>query len=372
MTIKLTHHVGQYRAELFDDFVARLLTAMHPQATLSRKIALRLPHDGAFRSVSIDFRLTSRSGDIVIETKAPYTEPADQALEKALERFRTIVALLSSGRIQAFILALPAALPQKLLEAFKQIQNSTSPPSAMVVLWDEYELKKLAKKYLGADIKTFSVEELENVLRIESPAPLVSAPKAGVNENVVALVADFCSFTKFVEASGGYTDLLESMMGRFYRETRQAIRQEQGFLDKYMGDGVLAYWFGHDAGRSLERCVQRLVGIAVNLADEWQDQIDSAVEIKGLRAGAAIGTILFVSEERPPGLPLHAIGNPVNVAHRLQGEAEPNSLVVSNRLRLRFFEGRPDFERIDHLSLKGINPVVAWRKSFGKVVGGSD
>ena len=365
----MDHQLGQYRAELFDELIARLLTAMYPEAEVTRKIALRVPHRGAFRSVSIDFRVRVSASDIIVEIKAPYTDAVADVVNSALRNLKTVVNSLSPSRTKCFILAIPTSFPQASCAALEETRHAACASGASVLVWDGDELLKLVREHLSIEIESFSVDEVKRALGLESDAePAVTSMVGldeGLKEDVVVLVADFCSFSRFVQASGSDTELITSVMARFYRETRQAINEGNGVLDKYMGDGILAYWFGEDASAQLETCLQRLIGIAVNLAEEWQDQIDYPVGVKGLRAGAAIGSVLFVSEQ-PPSYPIHAIGDPVNIAARLQGAAEPNSLVISNRLRKRFFGARDDFEEVGSFDLKNIGNVIAWRKTFGK------
>jgi class 3 adenylate cyclase len=365
----MNHQLGQYRAELFDELVARLLAAMYPQASVTRKIALRLPHKGAFRSVGIDFRVGLPSGDIVVETKAPYTDAVADVVNNALRSLKTVVELLSPGRIKTFMLAIPTSFPQVSSGLLEETRLVADAVGATVKVWDGDELLKLVREHLSTEITSFSVDDLKKALGTESVAGPSDAPLVGLSDglkdDVVILVADFCSFSRFVQASSNDTGLVASVMARFYRETRQAIKASNGHLDKFMGDGILAYWFGEDAGAAIVRCVEQLMGISVNLAEEWQDQIDYAVDPKGLRAGAALGSVLFVSEQ-PPNPLIHAIGDSVNIAARLQGMAEPNSLMISNRLRKRFFGARDDFGEVAPFNLKNIGKVIAWRKSFGK------
>lgn len=363
----MDHQLGQYRAELFDELIARLLAAMYPKAHVTRRIALRVPHKGAFRSVSIDFRVDIAAGDVVVETKAPYTDAVADFVNSALRSLKTIIELLSPSRIKTFVFAIPTSFPQVSCAALEETQLAASAMGATVKVWDADELLKLVREHLSINITSFSIDELKSALGLDSAAEPAAVSLVGLQEglqdDVVVLVADFCSFSRFVQASGADTGLITSVMARFYRETRQAIRKGGGFLDKYMGDGILVYWFGEEAGVQLETCLRRLMGIAVNLAEEWQDQLDYSVEPKGLRAGAAIGRVMFVSEQ-PPNLTIHAIGEPVNIAARLQGEAEPNSLLISNRLRKRFFGAREDFEEVGPFDLKNIGNVIAWRKTF--------
>ncbi len=366
----MNHRVGQFRAELFDELVGRLLKAVYPEAVIMQRYALRVPHNARFRSVSIDFRLKLPSGDVIVETKAPYIEPVVGTMESAIRRFNTIVELLASDRIRTFILAIPTTVPESLQGTLREIQQKAEAQSAVVVVWDESALLQLVRQHLALDLTSFSLDELKRVLRPASTVDLVQLPAPGLHNNVVILMADFCSFTSFMNATRNFNaygksnghQYVESIMGRFYRETRKAIYDHQGVVDKYIGDGVLAYWFG-DNGANFELCFKRMMEIAVNLADEWQDEIDDSVEPTGLRGGCAIGDVLVVAEDSENFL-RHVISHQINLASRLQGEAAPNSVVISNQLRKRFFTARDDFEK-RRISLKGIGPVVAWQKTFG-------
>jgi adenylate cyclase len=152
-------------------------------------------------------------------------------------------------------------------------------------------------------------------------------------------------------------------MGRFYRGSRQIVVECGGLLDKFMGDGLLAYWVPPaGASENVLHCVRALVGLAGKLAAEWQDQVDLSVEPKGMRVGAAIGPVLFIPENVDRSGPVQAVGECLNLASRLQGLAEPNSLVVSNRLKSRCYSGDDAFVELPPTAVKNIGEVVAWRR----------
>ena len=159
---------------------------------------------------------------------------------------------------------------------------------------------------------------------------------------MIALVADFCSYSKFVHGSFGERELIVSVMGRFYRETRRIVASAGAYLDKYAGDGLLAFWFTDGAvpaeviASSINECVYQLIGTSLAIAKEWQDRINLAVRPTGMRVGADVGPVLFISEQLDSNPPFHAIGESINLATRLQAAAKPNTLVVSNRLKGAF------------------------------------
>jgi class 3 adenylate cyclase len=191
----------------------------------------------------------------------------------------------------------------------------------------------------------------------------------GEYDNVVVLCCDFVSYSKFVHASGSDRDLIVSVMGRFYRETRAIVAMAGGILDKFMGDGILAFWRTDGAsmeevGARLSSCVYDLTGTALAIAESWQDEIDLAVDPTGMTFGAAIGTVLLISENHDSKPPIHAIGECINLAARLQAQARPNTMLVTNKLKKACFAADAAFKESESIEAKNIGKVMVWRKAY--------
>jgi class 3 adenylate cyclase len=104
---------------------------------------------------------------------------------------------------------------------------------------------------------------------------------------------------------------------------------------------VAAVWGLHEPSDTMLHEIleagQELTSIARHVADEWQSHIDLLVEPKGLRLGLSYGGVTVVRRDGVyPGLLL--FGNPLNLAARLQGAAQPNQLVCSNSAYKRMQE----------------------------------
>jgi class 3 adenylate cyclase len=142
-----------------------------------------------------------------------------------------------------------------------------------------------------------------------------------------------------------------------------------GIVDKYMGDGILAFWTGDaekpkELARRVDECIYQLIGTSLGIAKEWQEQIDFSVRPTGMRCGAALGKVLFISENRDGKHPIHAISESINLSARLQSAAEPNTFVIANRLRKSYFADDPDFVEMEPLEAKNIGEVRAWKKDY--------
>jgi class 3 adenylate cyclase len=282
------------------------------------------------------------------------------------------------------ILALAGPIPAEGVSDLETIYAEFRARSVAFEIWDEGKILDDVFLLLGRRLASLSIDDLltlvgdaeESLLRrrsfhrgpVAAALPARSALPEGRSPGAIILIADFCSFSKFVHASRGDDELVSSVMGRLYRESRKLIQQHGGVLDKFMGDGLLAYWLPGTpnapgfAAQFLE-CAKSLTGMAIKLADEWQEQVDLAVEPTGLRCGAAMGDVLFIAEDPHGGVLVHAIGEEINIAARLQGEAEPNVMALSNRLRNSYFGNDATCTEFA-ADLKNIGRVIAWKKAL--------
>jgi class 3 adenylate cyclase/predicted ATPase len=127
-----------------------------------------------------------------------------------------------------------------------------------------------------------------------------------------------------------------------------------GYIAQFLGDGVLAYFgypmaYEHDACRAVEAslCIVEEVG---------------AIAVQGeklkARIGIHTGTVVIGAQRVAGYQESQAIGETPNLAARLQSEADPNTVVISDttaRLVRGFFE----FEQLDRRRLKGFSYQTA-------------
>ena len=112
---------------------------------------------------------------------------------------------------------------------------------------------------------------------------------------------------------------------------RDLIARNGGFVAKYMGDGVLAY-FGypqaheHDA----ERAVRAGLAI-VEAAPKLETAAGAPLHVRvGIATGiVVVGDLLGSGEAQERGV----VGDTPNLAARLQGIAQPDSVVIAEGTR---------------------------------------
>ena len=139
---------------------------------------------------------------------------------------------------------------------------------------------------------------------------------------------------------------------------RGAVARYDGFVAKFMGDGVLAY-FGFP--RAHEDDAERAVRAGLDIAAAVASCDTRANETLKVRIGIATGLVV-VGESHRAGLGAGAgvVGETPNLAARLQALAEPGSVVIAESTR-RLLGGAFELKALGPQTLKGFDaPVPAW------------
>ena len=155
---------------------------------------------------------------------------------------------------------------------------------------------------------------------------------------------------------------LREIVSVYQRVCQSAIERYEGFVARYVGDGVLAY-FGYPQAHeeNAERAVRAGLGIIDGMRKLNVRLAERGVELS-VRIGIATGSVVVgdmigegASQESP------ALGETPNVASRLQGIGQPDTVVIApetRHLALNYFEYRDLGEQV----LKGLSaPIHAWQ-----------
>src|SRR5713101_3925972 len=160
---------------------------------------------------------------------------------------------------------------------------------------------------------------------------------------------------------------LREVVRAYQQACAEVIARFEGHLAKYLGDGLLVY-FGYPTAH--EDDAQRAVRVGLGILAELPhlnvrlQQTGGAIREWPLRVRIGIHTGLVVAGEMGGGdqrEPLAIVGETPNIAARLQGVAEPDTVVISAdtyRLTAGFFECRD----LGPQQLKGVSlPVLAYQ-----------
>jgi adenylate cyclase len=169
------------------------------------------------------------------------------------------------------------------------------------------------------------------------------------------LFADLSGYTSVAERTD--PERLKSIVDRSLRRLGEEVARYGGTVDKYIGDNVMAV-FGAPVAHEddPERAVR--AGLAMQAAmGEVNERIAAEVDTGFLlRVGINSGEVLAGRV----GDGYTVIGDPVNVAARLQSAARPGSVTVGE-ITYRLTHEVIEYERLEPLDLKGKSePVPAW------------
>jgi adenylate cyclase len=150
----------------------------------------------------------------------------------------------------------------------------------------------------------------------------------GVNQTITVLFADIRGFTAFAEREK--PEKVVGLLNRYFSAMTEIIFAHGGTLDKYIGDELMAI-FGaptaseEDALNAVKAAVtmqKRMTVLNSELRAEGFGQIAIGI---GLHTGEA--TIGYIGSDRRSEYT--AIGDTVNLASRLQSNAAPGQILMS-------------------------------------------
>ncbi len=176
-----------------------------------------------------------------------------------------------------------------------------------------------------------------------------NAPAVAERRVVSVLFADLVGFTSLAEDRD--PEFTRELLTRYFDIAREAIERHGGTVEKFIGDAVMAVWGTpvareDDAERSVRAALELVKGVP-GLAPQLE-----------ARAGVLTGEAAVTLGATNQGM---VAGDLVNTAARLQGVAEPGTVLVGEPT-MRAAERAIVFEEVGEHALKGkITPVPAWR-----------
>jgi class 3 adenylate cyclase/tetratricopeptide (TPR) repeat protein len=191
----------------------------------------------------------------------------------------------------------------------------------------------------------------------ESPAPEEVGSGDAERRQVTVMFADMVGSTALSAKLD--PELLGGLIRRYQDAVAGAIGRYGGFVAKFMGDGVLAY-FGFP--RAFEDAAERAVRAAIGILSEV-----GAIETPdGARVQARIGIatgLVVVGEIIGTGMAQERtiVGETPNLAARLQALAGPDCIIISESTQ-KLLGGLFELTHAGEHELKGFaRPVPAWR-----------
>jgi class 3 adenylate cyclase len=188
--------------------------------------------------------------------------------------------------------------------------------------------------------------------------PAASAPPRVDSAERRQLTVMFCDLVGSTAlASRLDPEDLREVIGAYHKCVAETISRFDGFVAKYMGDGVLAY-FGFP--RAYEDDAERAVRASLAIVEEVRRLASpEALQVRiGLATGlAVVGDLIGSGAAQEQAV----IGDTPNLAARLQALAAPNEIMIPENTR-RLVGGLFEYNSLGEVEIRGLAaPVSAFR-----------
>jgi adenylate cyclase len=140
---------------------------------------------------------------------------------------------------------------------------------------------------------------------------------AGEVKQLTIFFSDIAGFTTIAETMS--PDALVKLLGGYFEETTRIIAAKHGTVDKFIGDGIMAFWGAPEdnsehAALACEASVlyQRRIDELKAAGEPWAQHLQA-------RIGLATGEVLVGNIGSPARLNYTVMGDTVNLSARLEG-----------------------------------------------------
>ena len=224
-------------------------------------------------------------------------------------------------------------------------------------------------KYTG-DVRTttllwhFSPWELARLHREEGLGP-DDLLQPRVYDEAVVVMADLCSFSSYVRDTRDST-MIHRRLTEYYSLARYAVLNEGGMLYQFVGDEVVGVFGLHrppaTAVVQALTCARSLFAAGTSVSRRWQRAIDRVQPSKGVHIGLAMGDLDLMPFRPFSRTHLGFMGEALNLAARLMGEAAADQAMATNTFYTAIDETwRRAFEAIEPVEAKNVGCIQGWR-----------
>ena len=204
---------------------------------------------------------------------------------------------------------------------------------------------------LGSKFCNECGQRLEEVVKAETALP----EAAGERKHVTVLFSDLSGYTTMSERLD--PEEVKEITSRVFAQISQVINKYEGFVEKFVGDAVMAL-FGvpklheDDPVRAI-RAAREIHEIVDAISPEVEERIGQSISMH-----SGINTGLVVTGEVDVEKGAHGVaGDTINVASRLSSLAEAREILVGVNTS-RQAEGYFNFEELEPVQVKGKTELV--------------
>ncbi len=250
------------------------------------------------------------------------------------EKYGLMVGIVTalSGFIAYFLISMGAFVFLSYEAPIWEFFALTFPCAIVTIGVDAIKKEIEAKKVSRALERYLSPEMLKKI--IKDPNQVDLSTKRMV---LTVMFVDMAGFTKISQTME--VEHLTEFLNDYFECVTEAIFEEQGAVDKFLGDGIMAF-FGDPI--RLSDHAQRAVAAAIMaqkkmalLSDRWRGKnIPELANGAKIRIGINTGPLVVGNVGSNRRLEYTCLGSTVNVASRLQTQAREGGITISLYTRM--------------------------------------
>ena len=211
----------------------------------------------------------------------------------------------------------------------------------------EFRLKQQIKKQFGTYLSPAMVEKLQ-----ENPDLL---KLGGETRELSIMFTDVRGFTAISEHYGSDVQGLTQIMNRYMTAMTARILQNNGTLDKYIGDAQMAFWNAPLDDRDHAKNAVRTALAMLRDLDAFNASIaPEGVPAFGMGLGVNSGNVVVGNMGSSQRFDYTCLGDAVNLASRLEGQSKPYHVrMIIGERTAELLDGEYPLAELDCIAVKG-------------------
>jgi adenylate cyclase len=182
--------------------------------------------------------------------------------------------------------------------------------------------------------------------------------KKGERRELTVMFTDIKGFTAISDRE--QPEVIQDLLGEYFEAMTEIIHQHGGAIDKFMGDGIMAFWGAPkplppaEAARAAVRAGVEMQKKVKVLSKKWVSEARPPIEI---RIGVNTGYVAVGFFGSPQHREYTVLGSEVNLAQRLESKCVPGRVLLSKRTCALI---RPEFnpQSLGPRKLKGFDDEI--------------
>ena len=215
------------------------------------------------------------------------------------------------------------------------------------------------EKRLRSTMSRYMSKELADKLLSEGGDSL-----GGTLQEATILFSDIRAFTTFSERNGPQETV--KMLNEYFDVMYDVITGNEGILDKYIGDAIMAVFGAPFRGpNDVDNALQAAIGMTKTLRDFNAKRIEEGKERIDIGIGISTGDVVSGNIGSPKRMDYTVIGDGVNLAARLEGatKAYQTQILISEKSKMNL-KGTFHLREVDRIRVKGKEEPVSIYESL--------